>query len=104
MSHRTRSRQRRLHTDPGQRQLLVAAARRGGSAEADEELTVIRIPSGGPARTYAIPAPPSDFVPYPPARHARITEPSHLTGRDDREIRFDDLPPENPHLLAARPS
>lgn len=60
----------------------------------------MRIPSGGPRVTYAIPAPPADFVPYPPAR---VVEPSHLSDRAERVIGFDDLPAENPDLLTADP-
>lgn len=94
MSHRTRVRHQRPHTVPDQRALLAAATRRTPVCDPRaEELTRTVITS----RSDQHPAP------QPTARHARVAEPSHLTGRDDREIRFDDLPPKNPDLLSANP-
>lgn len=91
MTNRTAGRQRfrpTVHTkSPARDQgaLLVAATRRGPAS--------VCTPQDAPHQE-AI----AMGVPVP---HREVA--SHLTDRDDREIRFDDLQPENPHLLTASP-
>lgn len=110
MAHRTAGRQRferpahPKRPQGDQSALLVAATRRGPAAtcaQHDEEPVTVVIPSSVPHVTYAAPAPPADFVPYPPSRAVA----SHLTDDRlaDREIGFADIPDENPDLLSADP-
>lgn len=87
MTHRTRGRQTRPHSGPGQQALLVAATRRGPAS--------VCTPQDAPHQE-AI----AMGVPVPSRAVA-----SHLTDDRlaDREIGFADIPAENPNLLTADP-